>query len=610
MTLSTRQKNTLKENSASPDGERLFAGRHQVLVAYIVFGVISFLLGLGVLEAGFFFYDYFLFPKATAYTAATLLASLLGIIFLYRFISIALRRLHTAEEVITTLRGSKERFALAIAGASEGVWDWDIATNNFYVSAQWKKLLDIGENDTVTRRDWEERIHPDDKNTVEKAITYHLERNAAFYTAEYRVKTRAGAYKWFLDRGKASWNPAGKPVRMVGASRDITNIKNVEEVLKSKTAELERAKGKIEEEVRNTKKFQQAVAAATDAITIMIPTGAIVYANPSWEVLTGYAFAEAEGKNFAFPYAEKTPREILAKLWETVKNGTPFVSEEMVGKRADGSEYKAEVSVYPIVESGRTIFYTALEQDITKRFEVDKAKTEFVSLASHQLRTPLSAIRWYSEMLLAGSAGALNETQEKYVKEVYAASRRMIELVGALLNVSRIDLGTFAIDPKPTDLRELSIGAIKELEHQIAVKKLILREEYAKDLPILNVDPALMRMVFQNLISNAVKYTPDNGTITIALGLRGDNILISVVDNGYGIPKEQQDKIFSKLFRADNAREVDPSGTGLGLYIAKAIMEKSGGSIRFESEEGKGTAFYGILPLRGSPGRGGTKQLE
>ena len=127
---------------------------------------------------------------------------------------------------------------------------------------------------------------------------------------------------------------------------------------------------------------------------------------------------------------------------------------------------------------------------------------------------------------------------------------------------------------------------------------------------MLNVDPALMRMVFQNLISNAVKYTPDNGTIAIALASQGNNVLISVVDNGYGIPKEQQDKIFTKLFRADNAREVDPSGTGLGLYIVKAIMEKSGGSIRFESEEGNGAAFYGILPLSGSPGRGGTKQLE
>lgn len=592
------------------DSERLFVQHHQVLLAYTVFGAIAFLLVLGVLEAGLFFYDYFLFAKATLYTFTTFIAAILGVIFLYRFISIALQKLHTAEEVIATLRGSKERFALAIAGASEGVWDWDIATNNFYVSAQWKKLLDIGENDTVTRKDWEERIHPDDKGAVEKAITYHLERNATFYTAEYRVKTRAGSYKWFLDRGKASWSSEGKPVRMVGASRDITNIKNVEGVLKSKTVELERAKGKIEEEVRNTKKFQQAVAAATDAITIMIPTGAIVYANPSWEALTGYAFAEAEGKNFAFPYAEKTPREILSKLWETVKNGTPFVSEEMVGKRADGSEYKAEVSVYPIVEGGRTIFYTALEQDITKRFEVDKAKTEFVSLASHQLRTPLSAVRWYSEMLLAGSAGSLNETQEKYVKEVYTASKRMIELVGALLNVSRIDLGTFAIDPKPTDLRELSASVVKELEHQIASKKLILKEKYSKDLPMLNVDPALMRMVFQNLISNAVKYTPDNGTIAIALASQGNNVLISVVDNGYGIPKEQQDKIFTKLFRADNAREVDPSGTGLGLYIVKAIMEKSGGSIRFESEEGNGAAFYGILPLSGSPGRGGTKQLE
>lgn len=607
---SSQYKKIPNESDAVSGNTRLFTGRRQVIVAYFVLGVITILLLSGVVEAGFFFYDYFSAEKASLYTAATFLVALFGILFLNRFIRIALRKLRLAEEIIVTLRESKERFVLAIAGTSEGVWDWNIGSDIFYVSAQWKKLLDIGENDTVTRKDWEDRIHPDDKVAVQKAISYHIERRVPSYTAEYRIKTRSGTYKWFLDKGKATLDSAGKPTRIVGASRDITNIKNVEEALKSKTEELERAKGKIEEEARNTKKFEQAVAAATDAITIMTPAGMILYANSSWETLTGYARTDAVGKNFIFLYAEKTPREILAKMWEIVKRGTPFTSEEMTGKRADGSEYSAQVSVYPILENGRVLFYTALAQDITKRKEVDKAKTEFVSLASHQLRTPLSAIRWYSEMLLAKGAGVLSGTQEKYIKEVYDANRRMIELVSALLNVSRIDLGTFAIDPRPADISELSESVLKELEHQITAKRLLIKTNYDPAIPKLNVDAGLMRIVFQNLLSNAVKYTGDGGEIRVILGKENERLLITVSDSGYGIPKAQQSQIFTKLFRADNARELDPSGTGLGLYIVKAIMEKSGGSIRFESEEGKGTTFYGILPLSGSPGRGGTKQLE
>jgi len=301
-------------------------------------------------------------------------------------------------------------------------------------------------------------------------------------------------------------------------------------------------------------------------------------------------------------------------MWATLKEGRPFTSEDLVGKRKDGTTYQAEISLFPIIRNGKRIFYTAIQQDITKRKEIDQAKTEFVSLASHQLRTPLSAVRWYSEMLLSGGAGNLDDKQDKYLREIYSANKRMIDLVGSLLNVSRIDLGTFAMNPEITDLRKLFDSVVSELQPLISEKKLSIEKEYPDELTAVSVDPQLMRNVFQNLLSNSIKYTPESGRITINFKEEGDFINFAVTDTGYGIPKDQQDKIFTKLFRADNAREHDTDGTGLGLYIVKAIMERSGGKIWFESpvkgmegEDNKGTTFYGIIPTKGTPQVSGVK---
>lgn len=250
-------------------------------------------------------------------------------------------------------------------------------------------------------------------------------------------------------------------------------------------------------------------------------------------------------------------------------------------------------------------------EDITKEKEIDKAKTEFVSLASHQLRTPLSTVNWYVEMLLAGDAGKLNEEQKKYLDEVYRSNQRMVGLVGALLNVSRLELGTFVVEPEPTDVLALARSVIDEQKPHIEEKKLKLTEKHADNLPLLNADPKLLSIVFQNILSNAVQYTPKGGKIEISLSLDDKkNILLKVSDTGYGIPKKQQDKIFTKLFRADNVQEKDTEGTGLGLYIVKLIIDHSGGKIWFESEENRGTTFYVTLPLGGMKKKEGTKGLS
>lgn len=278
--------------------------------------------------------------------------------------------------------------------------------------------------------------------------------------------------------------------------------------------------------------------------------------------------------------------------------------------KRNGEKFPVSISVTPVLMNNKLIGAINVFRDITKEKEIDKVKTEFVSLASHQLRTPLSTINWYAEMLLAGDAGKLNEEQDKFLKEIYAGNKRMVDLVNSLLNVSRLDLGTFSIEPEMCSLEKIAKTVIKDVLPQMKERNQIFKEEYAKDVKDVNVDKKLMDIIFQNLLSNAMKYTPEKGEIKLSIKKENEEYLISVADNGLGIPKDSQEKIFTKLYRADNVRETDTVGTGLGLYMVKSILDQSGGKIWFESEANKGTTFFVSIPITGMSKKEGSKKLS
>lgn len=270
---------------------------------------------------------------------------------------------------------------------------------------------------------------------------------------------------------------------------------------------------------------------------------------------------------------------------------------------------------------------TGVAQDVSKHRQLTQAKTDFVALASHQLRTPLSIIKWYVDYLVCGDAGELNEEQEKFLREVYNSNERLIELVNALLDVSRIDVGTFSIEPEPTDIIERCESALERFLPEIKAKEINLVKDY-DEFPRLKLDPRLTKIIFQNIISNAVKYTPRGGTIMISVKKTLKDIFIRVSDSGCGIPREEQPKMFTKLFRGSNAKKIESIGTGLGLYIVRAIVEKSGGKIWFHSpslelllgpdqkdsdipldKRNKGTTMNITIPLKGMPEKAGTRKL-
>lgn len=516
-----------------------------------------------------------------------------------------------AEHAITETTFGENRYVSALVGSGLGFWEYDIHKGQVFLSGRMMSMLGYGDRDTIKPIDfWYGIIHPDDVEGVKRSMQYQIERRTPEHSIEYRIQRENSEYVWVEDHGKVVVDDTGKPTHLAGTTQDIGNIKRVQEVLESRTNELEEAKNKIEEEVQNVRKFKKVVDSSTEAVSITTPDGAIIYVNTAWSDLNLYSEEEALGRNSRMLRSPDTKAELFVGMWEKISSGVTFHTEDIINKRKDGSVYQAALSIYPIREGTQTLFYVSICQDISFRKEVDRAKTEFVSLASHQLRTPLSAIRWYSEMLLSKYVGDLNEKQRQYVKEIYSGNLRMVELVNALLNVSRLELGTFAIEPEPVNLVETCESVLSELTPQMHEKEQTVERFFASAPKIYNADPKLIRIVFQNFLSNSVKYTPAKGHIVVEISQREDDLYIRVSDNGYGIPKAQHAKIFEKLFRADNVRQKDTEGTGLGMYIVKAIIENSGGRIWFDSEENQGTTFHVILPMSGMPRKVGSKGLS
>lgn len=322
---------------------------------------------------------------------------------------------------------------------------------------------------------------------------------------------------------------------------------------------------------------------------------------------------EAESVRRKLVVTAKEKEDVRSKLVVTAKKlaVTAKEAEGVRRKLAVTAKEKEDVRNKLVVTAEQLAVIAKETQLMNKELRtLDTAKDEFVSIASHQLRTPLTALKGYVGMLLDGDAGPINDKQHEYLSEIKNANDRMIGLITALLNVSRVDLGVFIVEPEQLNLKNVAEGALNDLKMKIEEKKLLVETNFEKDIPLISADLNIVRMIFQNLFTNAVKYIPPEGKINIAIKKDKQNILISVSDTGYGIPKDVQSKIFTKMFRADNARVKDPDGTGLGLYIIKSTLEKTGGKIWFESVENKGSTFYATIPLEGMKKKEGTKRLE
>lgn len=323
--------------------------------------------------------------------------------------------------------------------------------------------------------------------------------------------------------------------------------------------------------------------------------GSITSANTAAARLIGVQQKKLIGINvFALLDTENSSHKDL--MIEKFVNGIG-VSDELVHiERPDHREAWALLSLFQFTNDlGQRQGLLTLV-DITRQKKAEDAKSEFVSLASHQLRTPIAGMKWSAELLEMDSPNTLTERQHKYMDRLMESIGRMAMLVDDFLRVSRFELGNFQAEYQPVSLKDLFAAVMQELAESVNNKQLTMQSDFDDSVGMIVSDPNLLRMIVTNLCSNAVKYTPAGGIITLGYKVTGQVLRITVTDTGMGIPLSDQEQIFSKLFRASNAARDVPDGTGLGLYIVREAVAVLRGNASFTSAEGRGTTFTIKLP--------------
>ncbi len=362
--------------------------------------------------------------------------------------------------------------------------------------------------------------------------------------------------------------------------------------------------------VAQSKKDEAILRGIGDGVFALNMKGIITLFNPTAEKVTGYSASEAIGKHYTeilhFQY-EKTKKSYYSFIVNALKGKVTDIPRGVVLINKHGQSVPVADSAAPFYDSKhRQQGIIVVFRDATKERTFERTKDEFVSLASHQLRTPLSAINWYVELLQDASSGTLTNTQKEYLNQIETGNKRMVDLINSLLNVSRLDLGKLLNNPETVIVHEVIDSLIAELHGSIAEKQIRFKRQTDTSITTMQLDPKLFRMILQNLLSNAIKYTPAKGNVTLSAQfadkkgkqtIQGAYVLFAVSDTGYGIPASQQQNIFGKMYRAENVQKLGIEGTGLGLYIVKSAAEKMGGRVWFVSEEGKGTTFYALLPI-------------
>ena len=247
----------------------------------------------------------------------------------------------------------------------------------------------------------------------------------------------------------------------------------------------------------------------------------------------------------------------------------------------------------------KVVLRTAELTEANKRLmELDEIKTEFISVAAHQLRTPLSGVKWTLDMMISGGLGTLTSEQQSYLKKCYESNERMIMLINDMLGAIRVDAGKFRYRLAPANIFSLIDDILSEMASSLTEKNLkVVFKDRKQNLPLVLIDTEYMRAVLQNLLENAIKYSKEGGQISIDSKVVEAFVQISIKDEGIGIKEADQKNIFTRFFRAQNAVRVETDGSGLGLFIAKGIIARHGGKIWFESKEAEGTTFHFTIPI-------------
>jgi PAS domain S-box-containing protein len=363
------------------------------------------------------------------------------------------------------------------------------------------------------------------------------------------------------------------------------------------TEALERA---LVEQRRREAEIRSIVDSVVEALLLVAPDQRVTSVNRQFEELFAVAASQITGRRVEDlqPVIERVfaePEGVAARVGASVDDSNERITETLVQKWPQ--ERQLELVSLPVRSTGTFLGRLYGFRDVTQERELDRMKTEFVSQVSHELRTPLTAIKGFTEMLLDRDAGEVNEEQEEYLKVVSSNVDRLVVLINDLLDISRIESGRIQLKVESIDLQEIIESVVATMRPLINGKQQTLVVEIQPNLPAARGDHDRILQVVTNLVSNAHKYTPAGGRISIEATQAGEQIGVAVHDSGIGIGPDDLPRLFTRFFRVDSSLTREIGGTGLGLSIVKSIVELHGGSVSVRSEAGKGSTFRFALPI-------------
>jgi two-component system cell cycle sensor histidine kinase/response regulator CckA len=495
----------------------------------------------------------------------------------------------TAEE----LRTSEERYALAVRGSNEGIWDVNLISGEAYFSPRWKSILGY-EDDEIPNdvEEWKKRIHPDDRHLVMESRKACLDGHIPAYEIEYRLQHKDGSFRWIHSRGACLRDLEGKAIRFAGSNSDITDRKRIEDILHE-----------------SEKKYRTLFEESKDTIFISDPARRMIDVNQAGTELFGYTKGELFSLELEKLYCNPQDREALwQKLYQS-----GFVSDfEVEMKRRDGEKIIVHLSMSVIKDaSGQIAGYQGIIRDVTERKRLERQllqsqKMESVGIlaggVAHDFNNLLTAISGYGQILMETIPEDDEQSQES-VTSILNAAGRAGELTRGLLAFSRKQV----ISPKTINVDSL-ISDTSKLIQRIIGEDIELSTNFTAKKLLVKADPGQVEQVLMNLATNARDAMPNGGHLSITisqvvleegsetqydLSQPGKYALISVADTGTGIDKKTLESIFEPFY---TTKEVG-KGTGLGLAIVHGIIKQHNGSVLASSEAGKGTRFDIYLPL-------------
>ncbi len=477
------------------------------------------------------------------------------------------------------LKTSEERLHLAVDAAQLGLWFCDLPFDELIWDTKVKEHFWLSADIRVTMDTFYERIHPDDRLRTEQAINQSIEQHDQ-YDIEYRTLSETGQIKWIRAIGKTFYDEAGTPKRFDGVTLDITDKKETAAALRRSELYLKRL-------------FEAKVIGIVTA-----DRNYILDANDAFLNMLGYSREELQEHKINWPAitpAEYEPIDQYA-IQELQENDTctPFEKEYY---RKDGSRQPVLIGAATIQEHPSQ--WVCFILDISAQKTLEQRRDDFISIASHELKTPLTSLKGFTRLLSYMDRDRLQpERQETILQKMEQQIDRLTHLITDLLDVSKIQSGQLEYIEAPIAIDAFIKDIVEDMQQTTTTHKIVLHG--TTEVVILG-DAERLCQVFNNLMSNAIKYSPQAQNVDIYLSRSADAITVQVRDYGMGIPTTQQDKIFERFYRVSSENRKYVPGLGMGLYITQEIVKRHGGTISVESQEGQGSTFSVTLPIQATP---------